>query len=288
MSDYTSRDWALDLYDAGFQVVIVPLKAKTPKIPWKAYQKDRVQRSTVETWFAHGEHNLALITGALSGIVVVDGDSADACDYIEATCSSTPMVVVTRKGRHYYYAHPGARVPNAVRVMDEPPIDLRGDGGLVIGPGSVHETGHVYHLAPGSDITPPHDLPVFDVSWFPKVDTAQETVWVRPVLHFNSPNQKDSYTQAQSYAAAIPGVPEGQRNHSGYVLACRLTRGFNLPDDQALDLLMAWSARCTPPMDPEEARALITHARSYGTGEFGSMLSRKATNHGGVVSYGWF
>lgn len=282
-----SRDWALDLWDAGFQVVIVPIKGKTPKVPWKTYQKERLPRSAVETWFAHGEHNIALITGAISGVVVVDGDSPEACAYIEATCGVTPMVVVTRKGRHYYYRHPGARVPNAVRVVDDPPVDLRGDGGLVIGPGSIHETGHVYHLAEGADLTPPPDLPLFDVSWFPRAETAPETTWVRPVLHFNHPNQKDAYTQAQSYVSAIPGAPEGKRNHSGYVMACRLARGFNLPDDQALDLLMAWASRCTPPMDAEEAGELIQHARAYGTGEFGAMLARKATDHGGVVSYGW-
>ncbi len=283
---YTSRDWALDLHDHGFQVVLVPLKGKHPAVPWKQYQDQRIPREQVEEWFLQGEHNLAIITGVISGIVVVDGDSLQACEFIEETCTKTPMVVQTRKGRHYYYRHSGTKVPNACRVLDIPPVDLRGDGGLVIGPGSTHPSGHVYCLTSESNITPPPELPLYEESWFPDAVKAEPTSFVRPVLHFGGPAEKDAYELAVRYMNNVPGAITGTGgdNHT-YVQACRLVRGFNLSDDQALDIMREWNARCQPAWSDQELAAKITHARAYGTGSFGSMLAR-SRSVGGLLIYG--
>jgi len=284
---FTSRDWALDLYDHGYQVVVAPLKGKSPVVAWKSYQTERIPRGTVEDWFSQGEHNLAIITGQISGVVVVDGDSAQACRYIEETCSPTPMIVQTSKGRHYYYRHPGTKIPNAARVLDIPPIDIRGDGGLVIGPGSIHPTGALYQLAPGCDLTPGPALPPYNEAWFPDARSAPETTFIRPILHFSGPAQKDAYGQAMRYTSNVPGAVQGAGgDNQTYVLACRLVRGFNLSDDEALDLLRAWNQHCTPPWEDVELVAKVKHARLYGTGEFGSMLA-KARAVAGLLCYGW-
>ena len=63
-----SREWALGLWDHGYQVVVAPLRAKRPHVPWKAFQTHRVPREAVEEWFAHGEHNIAILTGAMGGV----------------------------------------------------------------------------------------------------------------------------------------------------------------------------------------------------------------------------
>jgi hypothetical protein len=280
-----SRQWALDLWDAGYQVVVAPLRGKRPSIPWKKFQSERVPRELVEEWFQEGEHNLALISGTISGTVVVDGDSAEACAHIEATCTPT-MKVLTCKGAHYYYGHPGGKVPNAVRVTDEPPIDLRGDGGLTIGPGSLHASGIYYRLPDDGDLVSTRDLPPFDRTWFP-LEEAKEQAFIRPILQFPTMAQKDAYEQAARYMAKVPGSPQGQRDNDCYIQACRLVRGFNLTDDEALDLLRVWNLSCTPPLDDAEVAGKVKHARAYGTGEFGGMLARRPTIVGGLMIYGW-
>lgn len=281
-----SLEWALALWDAGYQVVLVPLKRKRPAIPWKQWQTARVPREQVEEWFAQGQHNIALISGTISGTVVVDGDSADACTWIEETLPAT-MKVLTSKGAHYYYRHPGGTVPNSVRVMDEPPIDIRGDGGLTIGPGSIHESGSIYRLVDGEDIWSVRDLPTFDRSWFPGLEAAQEKTFTRPILRFSSPAQKDSYQQATAYARGVPGAVSGAGGDTAtYVLACRLVRGFNLSDDEALDILRVWNEKCSPAWDDADLKAKVKHARAYGTGEFGSML-RSANAVKGLLCFGW-
>lgn len=284
---FSSRDWALSLHDHGYQVVVAPLRGKSPVISWKAYQTSRIPREQVEEWFAEGQHNLAIITGRISGIVVVDGDSPQACQHIEATCTKTPMVVQTSKGAHYYFRHPGTKIPNACRVLDLPPVDLRGDGGLVIGPGSMHPSGIYYRLAPGSDLTSPSDLPVYQEGWFPEAMKARETSFVRPILHFSGPGQKDAYSQAQRYAGGVPGAIQGTGgDNQTYILACRLVRGFGLSDDEALDILRVWNQSCEPAWEDEQLLAKVKHARAYGTGEFGSMLA-KARAVAGLLCYGW-
>jgi hypothetical protein len=281
-----SREWALLLWDYGYQPVIVPIKRKRPSVQWKQYQTERVPREQIEEWFAQGEHNIALIAGAISQTVVVDGDSANACVYIESICTPT-MKVLTAKGAHYYFRHPGGRVPNSVRVMDEPPIDLRGDGGLTIGPGSRHESGIYYQLPEGDDLISVKDLPLFKREWFPKLATATEKVFERPILRFPSPEQKDAYQQAQNYIKSVPGATQGAGgdNHT-YIQACRLVRGFNLADNEAMDILRVWNQGCNPTWDESDLKAKIQHARAYGTGEFGSML-RSANAVKGLLCFGW-
>jgi hypothetical protein len=48
--------------------VVAPLRAKRPHVPWKAFQTHRVPREAVEEWFAHGEHNIAILAGAMGGV----------------------------------------------------------------------------------------------------------------------------------------------------------------------------------------------------------------------------
>jgi len=281
-----SGEWALDLWDHGYQVVLVPLKGKHPKIAWAKYQKERVTRETVEEWFQYGDHNLAIITGAISGVVVVDGDSAEACQYIELTCDATPMVVTTSKGKHYYFRHPGGKVPNSVRVLDEPPVDLRGDGGLVIGPGSTHPSGSTYRLE--GDLLAAEELPLYQRSWFPTAELAPEKAFRRPFIRLDTSAQQNAFNQARSYLKGVPGAVQGAGgDHHTYVLACRLVRGFDLGDDRALELLCEWNTKCSPPWDERDLAEKVKHARAYGNGEFGAMHLTGKHVADDLVSYGW-
>ena len=282
-----SQQWALDLWDHGYQTILAPLRGKSPRMSWKQWQTERVPRAMVEEWYRHGQHNIAVLTGAVGGIVVVDGDSADACGVIESTCTPTPMVVKTSKGAHYYYGHPGGRVPNAVRVLDEPPIDLRGDGGLVIGPGSLHASGAYYQINDGHDLVAVSSLPAFNRDWF-QVEDARATTFTHSKVVFADQGGQDAYAQAQRYMAGVPGAIQGAGGDSHtYIQACRLVRGFALGDNEALSLLCEWNQKCEPPWNEADLAEKIRHARVYGSGEIGSMLVRGG-QRGGLVCVGWY
>lgn len=269
------QQWAMDLWDRGYQPVLVPLMEKSPRIPWKRWQTERVPRDLVETWFSHGEHNIALISGAVSGTVVVDADSQAAVEYLQDFLPPT-MRVLTSKGAHFYFRHPGGRVPNSVRALDDPPVDLRGDGGLTIGPGSVHRSGHRYVLE--ADCEAPWtvaELPVYRREWFPGAEQAREREFAHPTLNFRQAEATAAYRAAQAYAQATPGAVQGSGGDAHtYVLACRLVRGFNLTDEEALEILRAWNASCMPPWRDEDLSSKVRHARAYGSQDFGSMLAQ--------------
>ncbi|MEN8185441.1 MAG: bifunctional DNA primase/polymerase, partial [Myxococcota bacterium] len=62
-------------------------------------------------------------------------------------------------GRHLYFAHPDGELRNRVGLA--PGLDLRGDGGLVVVPPSLHPSGGRYRWLPGHtpDETRPAPLP---------------------------------------------------------------------------------------------------------------------------------
>ena len=190
---------ALAQYARGFSLFPIPAPipgtpehqpgdGKTPAkgMRWTPYQTRRASESQVRAWFGGTPRNIAAITGAVSDIVVVDGDSAEALRLIALRLPYTPWQVRTRDGRqHFYFRHPGVPVRNKARIKtgdDAVKIDVRGDGGYVIGPGSVHMSGVVYTPTRFWD-DPAEYVPVFDPKWLelPKA-SAPPTLSRRPLM----------------------------------------------------------------------------------------------------------
>lgn len=116
---------------------IVPYR-KNPLIKWKIYQSYHAPESVVEDWHrATPNANVGVATGATSGVIVLDLD--DDAAVIEAYARGVPhtLSVQTPRGMHMYFRHPGGdrRVSNSAGKISDG-IDLRGDGGFVVAPGS--------------------------------------------------------------------------------------------------------------------------------------------------------
>ena len=94
------QNW-LALHDMGFS--LIPLKAagKVPYIAWQAHQKKRASRSKIEAWYKTTPNaNIGIVTGAISELVVLDLDSADAIAEAERRGLPDTLTVRTGKGRH--------------------------------------------------------------------------------------------------------------------------------------------------------------------------------------------
>src|SRR5687768_12606753 len=97
---------ALDYGKKGFSVIPIKPKGKTPLIPWKQYQQEKATQGQIETWWKGSPRaNVGIVTGELSGIIVVDCDSKEAIkrfrgDYPEA---DKTLQSRTGKGRHFYF-----------------------------------------------------------------------------------------------------------------------------------------------------------------------------------------
>jgi hypothetical protein len=87
---------------------------------------------------------LAIRTGAVSGLVIVDIDPAHGGRLDRALMPPTAAVASGGAGWHLYYAHPGGTVPSRP-MPGRPGIDIKADGGYVVAPPSLHpHTGRQY------------------------------------------------------------------------------------------------------------------------------------------------
>ena len=89
-------------------------------------------------WQQQPDNNIAIATGAASGIFVVDVDGLDAeaaLRRLEAEHGALPATVevITARGRHIYFKWPQEPVRNSAGKIGTH-IDVRGDGGYVIVP----------------------------------------------------------------------------------------------------------------------------------------------------------
>jgi hypothetical protein len=107
--------------------------------------------------------NVGVVTGAVSGLMVLDVDPRhgghESLAAIEADHGLVPGTVESLTGgggQHLYFRHPGTVVP--CRPI-APGLDVKGDGGLVICPPSVHVSGRVYAWEAGCA---PGEIPLAD------------------------------------------------------------------------------------------------------------------------------
>ncbi len=155
MTTSTIEKAALDYLGRGWSVIPVRPRAKRPAVPWKAYQGKYVSEETLHDWFRRSpDYNVAIVTGALSGLVVLDVDprhgGKESLEELERENSTLPKTVESITGgggRHLYFSHPGGEVHNRTNI--EPGIDLRGDGGCIVAPPSIHPSGKRYRWKRG-------------------------------------------------------------------------------------------------------------------------------------------
>ena len=116
---------------------------------------------TIERWWHRWPTaNIAIRTGEPSGLVVVDvdrraGGHRTLSELVERHgVLPATMTVRTGDGIHLYFAHPGRAVSNDAGRRVGAGIDIRGDGGYVLAPPSLHHTGRRYAVEAERAIAP--------------------------------------------------------------------------------------------------------------------------------------
>ncbi len=121
------------LFDLGFSVIPIKRPSKNPLGKWKAYQTERADFETLHRW-SKQDCNIGIVTGAVSGVIVLDLDNQEAIAEAEAMGMPDTLAVSTPRGMHVYFKHPGYPLGNRAGVR--PGWDIRGDGGFVVTAGS--------------------------------------------------------------------------------------------------------------------------------------------------------
>lgn len=149
---------ALAYREAGFSVIPILQRGKKPAwrlLPenttgrqgWECFQKAPPTTQEIEGWFYEKPRlNIGIVTGEVSGILVLDIDTQEGIDVLKRRVSErelrTPWVK-TAHGWHGYFQYPrGKAIANRVRFL--PGLDIRAEGGYIVAPPSMHISGHVY------------------------------------------------------------------------------------------------------------------------------------------------
>ncbi len=126
---------------------VFPLKhhTKEPRVAWKDYQTQKFEGKF------NNDDNLAIVCGKISNnLVVIDMDDDAIIDELfhnKDNLFKKTLVVKTARGYHIYL-RPLMQMPRTVKLHDEKGrgIDIKGEGGYVVAPPSIHPNGSRYEI----------------------------------------------------------------------------------------------------------------------------------------------
>ena len=133
--------------------------------------------SKVTRWWGTWPHaNIGVATGPGSGIAVLDIDPRHGGDATllalmkeNEPLPDGPAYETGSGGSHYWFRHPGFKITSRNSVGAG--IDVKGDGGYVIVPPSVHSTGGSYEWYQDCEITRPlPEIPAWVMSLMQRGD----------------------------------------------------------------------------------------------------------------------
>jgi len=229
---------------------VFPLRARG-KEPITAHGcKDATtdERRIRQWWTKNPDANIGVATGL--GLVVLDvddkpdnavqgSDSLREWEVENGDLAETCRAITGSGGVHYFFDVGDADVPNSASA--ELAIDVRGDGGYVVVPPSVHPNGNEYVW----DISPEDTLPA-------KVGDVEKACIQWAHDHGNGSRRTGS--------VQIPDrmIHEGEgRNTFLYEQGCSI-RGKGADDELVASWLETMNARkCVPPVDDGELSTII-------------------------------
>ncbi|MGO0122199.1 bifunctional DNA primase/polymerase [Desulfothermobacter acidiphilus] len=238
---------------------------------WKEFQERLPTGEEVREWWERWpDANVGLVTGRLSGVVVLDLDGPAAVEAVrEKGGFPETAVVKTSRGWHYYFRYPDGveRVPSRAGVL--PGVDVRADGGVAVLPPSLHVSGVRYSWAKGRS---PWDVPL-----------AELPGWLLELLLREAEAGKGEEKEHKlDVSRVLAGVPEGQRDTTIFRYACRL-RARGLDWKEAKALVLAAAAACRPPFPEKEALKCLKSAWKYPPGTARRLAEDRARLPGRVA-----
>ena len=133
-------DTALHFARMGWEVFPLKPREKVPAT-YDGFKSASSDVRKVERWWKNVDYNLGLPTG--KNFVVLDADSEEAYESIRALGTTEPPTVITGKGWQWYLTVPDFLVKNSAGKVSRG-IDIRGVGGYVVAPPSIHPNGQAY------------------------------------------------------------------------------------------------------------------------------------------------
>ena len=226
---------------------------KHPRTRRGLHDASRNEAQVKQWWWQWPDANVGLATGVASGVVVLDIDGPKGAESIKALQAKhgklpkTPTARTGGGGWHLYFRHPGGLVRNSVKRLGDG-LDVRGDGGYVVAPPSIHASGEAYRWATKAS---------------PEVPTAELPAWLLGMLDVQKPTQGRGKPGAYYRDMMRDGIVNGNRNErltslAGYLLYRGVRR------DVVLEVLLSVNAaRCKPPLPEKQVDTIVWSVSRY-------------------------
>lgn len=209
----------------------------------------------IRRWWAQTPAaNVAIATGAVSGLIVIDIDiDHEAGKYGDdvfrewvndnGVYIDTKTAVTGRGGKHLYFR---TTKSYGCKVNALPGVDIRGEGGYVVAPPSIHKNGNPYFWD-GDD-----DEEITCVQEDSDVEFFFETMFAK---------------QEKSETFEMPDtLAQGSRNDTLFKAASSL-QAKGLSDSAILAAVQEENrARCNPPLSDREVETIVKSALRYKKG----------------------
>jgi len=256
---------------------IIPVsrgRKQPPLVDWREYQQRPPTPEELEAWFGNADRpNVAVVCGKVSGgLVVPDFEREEdfraffnADELLKKT-----LVVRTPHGGVQVWLREAGEVPRrSIRISEDPPLDLLGEGGYVVAPPSVID--HAYCKKSKCRL---EGLGEYQV-----ISSSLEIMTVKGIFQSVLQRAKSlgwRLKEKPQIDEIIQGVPEGMRNESAFQYARHLLFKVGLDPQTAWFELQRWNQLNNPPLPEDELRTVWKSAQNYPYPKPGQILIKEA------------
>jgi Bifunctional DNA primase/polymerase, N-terminal len=199
-----------------------------------ASAKQRPIRRSCIAGSAGYPYNIGIRTGIISGVFVLDIDGSNgAFSLADLERKHGPLprtLTFTSAGCHFWFKCDRPIKTSVGQIATG--IDIRGDGGIVVAPPSIHETGAIYRWS--NESTPIAGAPAWLIELTRKKPISERALDnVRPIARStgNAYGNAALDREIKALAATAPGARNHALNHCAFRLF-QLVAGGELDRDQ--------------------------------------------------------
>jgi putative DNA primase/helicase len=224
-------DATLCYANLGWSVVPVG-RDKIPYCRWRHYARHAAtERKLREWWRAWPWANVALVTGEISGVTVIDVDPRNGGEL--PSLPATPLARTGGGGYHAFVRYQKTRGGWSG-------VDIKSDGGMVVLAPSIHQSGRSYEW-----LVSPWDMPLAEVSL---------------------PTPPAKSTPPERWSGGQRAIDEGLRNVTLFKIACAM-RGRGEDEETIWGELMGVNvSRCQPPLSDKDIERIVRSLMRYPAG----------------------
>ena len=201
----------------GWHVFPLAPRSKIPTAGSRGFYEATTNPATLRRLFARFDYNVGVRTGIASGLLILDVDGDDgraSLRRIQADHGNLPRTLVseTGKGWHLWFAIDRPVQSNMGKIGAG--LDVRADGGYVVAPPSIHESGRCYRWVNREPL-------VAVPEWLIGLLVKRPTL---PLATTSAPANAGAYAraaldrEAEAVAQAAPGRRNAALNSASYSL----------------------------------------------------------------------